>query len=267
MLEFIGVLLRKLHADRVLDLGAQCAFYLIMSFCPFLIFLISVAGFFSISEVQLLAVLNQFMPSPLSGFFVDSFMNLSQYKSTTLLSASLVVALFLSSKGMRVVIRGLTRAYGQNEDYGILNVYGKAMLFTLVGSVTVILLVSGNLALTVFEEKVEFLQRYGDTLRWGLELITLGLTFVLAGLVYLFFPLKRVKLKNIWFGALFAAVCFLGTLKGFNYYAIYFSRYSIYGQIGIFTLFLLWLYLDSLIVLVGGELNASLALWRDLRKR
>ncbi|MCI5715677.1 MAG: YihY/virulence factor BrkB family protein, partial [Bacteroidales bacterium] len=61
-------------------------------------------------------------------------------------------------------------------------------------------------------------------------------------------------------GATLATILFILTTQGFNFYITHFSQYNaLYGSIGVLIIVLLWIYLNSFILLIGFELNASIA--------
>jgi membrane protein len=80
-----------------------------------------------------------------------------------------------------------------------------------------------------------------------------------VGLVYYFAPNTRVRLRDVWFGALLAAVLWQVALWGFSWYLRGFSSFSVHGSIGAVVAFLVWVYLSAVILLYGVEVTASYA--------
>jgi len=87
-------------------------------------------------------------------------------------------------------------------------------------------------------------------------------------LVILFFSISILfhlgpAIKNRWKifspGSIFATIFIIVTSLGFSYYINHFSQYNkIYGSIGTLIIILLWMYFNSIILLTGFELNASI---------
>ncbi len=92
--------------------------------------------------------------------------------------------------------------------------------------------------------------------------------FILAALYY-YTPSKRLRWRDVLPGAIFATIAWIIASMGFSFYVDNFNNYSrLYGSIGAVIVFLVWLYLTSIIVITGGEINALLVSSRekDLKK-
>lgn len=79
-------------------------------------------------------------------------------------------------------------------------------------------------------------------------------------LLYKLAPNRHIKLKHAVIGGVFSTVCWIGASMLFSYYVNHFGNYSkIYGGLGSIIILLLWLNLSSIILIVGGEINAEIA--------
>lgn len=100
-------------------------------------------------------------------------------------------------------------------------------------------------------------------LRWP---ITLGIVSTAFAFVYRFGPSSRRKGTPILAGAIIAALMWAGASNLFRLYVLHFGNYNrTYGAIGTFIILLLWLYISSLVVLIGAQLNVTVgeAIARD----
>jgi YihY family inner membrane protein len=84
-------------------------------------------------------------------------------------------------------------------------------------------------------------------------------SIVAVGLIYYFAPNTRVRLRDVWFGAILAAVLWQLALEGFSWYLRNVSSFSVHGSIGAVVAFLVWVYLSAVILLYGVEVTASYA--------
>ena len=90
--------------------------------------------------------------------------------------------------------------------------------------------------------------------------ITLSLTYFSVSFLYYFGPASRKEYRFFSPGSLLATVLLISGTMGFNYYITNFSTYNaLYGSIGTLIIFLLWLFFNAFILLVGFELNVSFA--------
>jgi membrane protein len=85
------------------------------------------------------------------------------------------------------------------------------------------------------------------------------LLFVAISFLYYFAPAKRTGFKFFSPGSTLATLLFILTSLGFSAYVNNFGQYNkLYGSIGTLMVILLWLYLNSIAILIGFELNLSI---------
>jgi membrane protein len=105
---------------------------------------------------------------------------------------------------------------------------------------------------------IVFLLSFG---RYLVGFIAMIFVFIM---VYRYTPSKRLNWKEVLPGALFSTLGWILTSIGFSYYVNNFGNYSkVYGSIGAVIALMSWLFISSVIILMGGELNATLA-YREL---
>jgi membrane protein len=101
----------------------------------------------------------------------------------------------------------------------------------------------------------------GFVARWS----TLTLFVLVVGLVFYFVPNTRVRFRDVWIGAILTGVLWRLALAGFSWYVRDLSRFSIHGSIAAVVVFLLWIYLWSVILIYGAEYSAAYARLRAAR--
>jgi len=89
---------------------------------------------------------------------------------------------------------------------------------------------------------------------------------LVVGLVYYYVPNVKVRLRDVWFGAVLAGLLWRGALAGFSLYMRDLSRYSIEGSVASIMVFLMWVYLSAVILLYGVEVTAAYARLRRHRR-
>mgnify|MGYP003827675369 CR=1 FL=1 len=99
-------------------------------------------------------------------------------------------------------------------------------------------------------------------------IIPIVVMFIVFTLLYRYMPNRRMKYSEVFPGSLFSSLGWFITSILFSLYVNNFSNYSsTYGSIGGIILLIIWLYWISIIILLGGELNASLAYNRIEHKK
>jgi membrane protein len=94
------------------------------------------------------------------------------------------------------------------------------------------------------------------TFKW---LVIAALLFFTISFIYYYGPAKKRKWRFISAGSTLATCLSILTSIGFSYFVNNFGQYNkLYGSMGTLIVVLLWIYFNSLILLIGFELNASI---------
>jgi membrane protein len=102
----------------------------------------------------------------------------------------------------------------------------------------------------------------GFTVRYATTLLFI----VVVGFVFYFVPNAKVRLRDVWIGAVVTGLLWKGALEGFSWYMRDMSRFTrVTGSITVVVIFLVWVYVQAVILLYGVEFTAAYA--RLLRGR
>jgi membrane protein len=82
---------------------------------------------------------------------------------------------------------------------------------------------------------------------------------LIVALIYYFVPNAKVRLRDVWWGALIAGGLWRAAFAGFSWYVRDLSRFSVHGSIAAVVVFLVWVYVSSVILLYGVEVSAAYA--------
>jgi len=94
--------------------------------------------------------------------------------------------------------------------------------------------------------------------RWALRVLSWALSFSIFLLIYRFVPNRKTYWRHVWLGALIAATLFEVGKNLFVWYLGQFTNYSqIYGSLASVIILLLWLYLSSLVLILGAEIGSE----------
>lgn len=262
----------RFQEDEVPALGAQLAYYLILSFFPFMIFLITLVGYSSISAVRVLEALDQILPLEAYNIIRKTVGEVVNTRSRGILSFSFISTLWAASNGVGAVINGLNKAYDEKESRPFWKVKAIALAFTLILSMEIlfafIMLVLGG----VIERKIVTLlgpSSVFDFLWNGVRYVfMLSFLFITFSALYLYIPNRKLRWREVLPGAAFSTIGWIAVSMGFAFYVDRFGYFNtIYGSIGGVMILLIWLYLSAVIILIGGELNAALAFDRQESRR
>ncbi|MDF2963414.1 MAG: ribonuclease [Paenibacillus sp.] len=261
--EFLENLYCRFQDDEVPAIGAQLTYYLILAFFPFLIFVIAVLGFTDMTAEDAINSMTRILPEMSNKTIVDAFNGIQESRSGPLLSIGLLATLWSASNGINAVIKGLNKAYDVEENRPFWKVKGLSVISTIIMAVVIVcsfvMLIFGRI---IGEAIYKFIHLPGsfDTV-WGVAqyLIPLIIITVVFVMLYRYVPNLRLKFKEVVPGAVFATVGWVAASLLFSFYVNNFGNYTkTYGSIGGIIVLLTWLYLSSIIVILGGEVNATL---------
>lgn len=272
LFRFIKAMYCRLLDDDILALGAQMAYYLILSFFPFLIFLMALIGNSPISSQQVLMGLLGILPEEAYILVRNTVVEIVDTKAGGLAPVSGILALWFASNGIGSIITGLNKAYDEKERRPFWLVKLISIIFTLLLSTVIIfsfiLLVFSGVIKKQILDGMELEPSYQNLWNTGRYIFISSVIFLVFLILYRFTPSRRMRWKEVIPGAILATIGWLGTSLGFAYYVDNFSNYSrFYGSIGGVVVLLIWLYYSAVIVLLGGELNAALAYEKKAKDR
>ena len=266
---FFKSLFDNIKNDKVPDLGAQTTYYLLLALFPFFIFLLSVLQYTPLEYEAIILTLEGILPEEAHELIFGTIEEVFTGSSGALLSFGVAAALWSSLKGANALIKGVNTAYNVEETRNFFQVKAVALLTTL--GVPIVILsafffivfgeILGTYVFDFFGLSGYFIDLW-SWLRFPIPIIIMVLFFMMF---YKFAPNQQLKFKNVFWGALFTVVFWLLASLGFSFYVNNFSNYSnVYGSLGSIVVVLLWLYISSIIVIVGGEVNVVLSrLGRD----
>ena len=106
----------KVNNDDIFALGAQLAYYLMLSFFPFLIFLMTVVGFSHLDSADILDGLRAILPNNVFSLVDVTVVEIVETQNAGLLGASIALTIWSASSGFRAVIKGLNKAYNIKDS-------------------------------------------------------------------------------------------------------------------------------------------------------
>jgi membrane protein len=263
-IDFAKSLISRFRDDDVPSLGAQLSYYLVLSFFPFLIFLVSVVGFLHMNTDKVLSDIVLLLPSDSANSIRTVIDEARQNRSGALLSVGMLGTLWAASNGVNAIIKGLNKAYDEEEDRPFWKVRG----ISIIATVVLALVIWVSMLTLVFGKVIgEYLFQWmnypaGFELIWGILkfAIPLAAMFGVFLLLYWLAPNRRLTWREVIPGSIFTTLGWIISSLLFSFYVNNISNYTkTYGSLGGIIVLLIWLYLSSIIIVLGGEVNATAA--------
>ncbi|MGG7144666.1 YihY/virulence factor BrkB family protein [Clostridium nigeriense] len=257
----------KVKNDDIFALGAQLAYYLMLSFFPFLIFLMTVVGFSKLDSADILDGLRAILPNNVFSLVDTTVVELVGTQNAGLLGASIALTIWSASSGFRAVIKGLNKAYNVKDSRSFIKRSFVAIIFTLalviIIMLTLAMLVFGEiigkyiLAVFPFEDIIMY--------AWNISryLIVVFMMILIFASMYRYTPAKKISWREVYPGAIISTLGWIMVSLGFSYYINNIANYSrLYGSVGAVFVLMTWLYITSMILILGAEINSVLNIRR-----
>ncbi|MFM9908677.1 MAG: YihY/virulence factor BrkB family protein [Chitinophagaceae bacterium] len=189
--------------------------------------------------------------------FVDSFFKEGKIG---LLSFGFLLLIFFASNGMMGLMRSFNKSsIGFSKRTGLENRWMAIKLtFLIMGLLLgcIILLIMQGTVISWLGLKNNFLVQFFSTFRW---VFILGLIFFTFAFIYKYAPAVTKRWRLISPGSILGAVLSVIATLGFSIFVNNFGKYNaLYGSIGTVIVFMIVIFINSLVLLIGYELNASI---------
>ncbi|HVI96612.1 MAG TPA: YihY/virulence factor BrkB family protein [Anaeromyxobacter sp.] len=239
------------------DVAAGVTYYGLLSLFPFILFLVSLGSLFLQPKdaEQIVQQLSQVAPGPATEIIGDRIRQLAQSQSVSLVGFAALAALWAASGAALAIIHALDTAYDAVERRPFWKVRGLAVLMTIVSAVLALVAAFVAIALGPIGDAIG--GPIGAAMAW-LRLPIAGLLMMfLWALAYYFLPDVQQRFRLITPGSAIGVIVWVVASWGFSKYVSHFGSYDkTYGSLGGVIVLLLWMWLSSLVLLAGAEVNA-----------
>lgn len=259
---------RQVRALNIHLHAANTGFFLILSFFPALVLLLSLLRYARLDVQALIHMVQGMLPEALLP--EAEYLILTTYQGTTktMVGISAATALWSASRGIWGLVKGLNAVYGVQENRGWLYTRCLSALYTLaflaVLILTLILHVFGTgIAELLGRSRVNILRLLTGAVDLRFVVLT-ALQTLLFTTMYKALPSGTFSWRESLPGALLASLGWSVFSQGFSWYVERFSGYqNIYGSVYAVSLSMLWIYFCILILLYGALLNRTLTEGRE----
>ena len=114
--DFIVYFIVKVNNDDIFALGAQLAYYLVLSFFPFLIFVMTLIGYSNLDSMQILDGLRTVLPTNVVELTSAVIIEVVEKQHGGLLGASAALTIWSASSAFRAILKGVNKAYNIKEN-------------------------------------------------------------------------------------------------------------------------------------------------------
>lgn len=267
----VSFFLRAMQKEAITMRASSLAFNYLMAIFPAIIFLFTLIPYIPIENFQdeIFKLLQEVLPYNAFEATRSTIEDILKQQRGGLLSLGFVLSLYYSTNGIIAMMTAFNNSYSSTETRS----EWQKRLIALVMFTILSTMVLAAVSLIIFGGTViNMLIKYGwlkgsltvTLIQIGVWLIIILLFFFAYSFLYYYGPSKRMKYRFISAGSTLATLLTIISSIGFAYFVNNFGQYNkLYGSIGTLMVVMLWLYITSLVLLIGFELNASISRARD----
>lgn len=259
--KFWRALWEEINEDDCWGMAAQLSYYFLLAFFPFLLFLSALIGFIPVASNLLshfIVELNKFLPTQTAQFVQEILSDLVHNRNQGVLTAGFALSLWSASMAFNGMVSLFNSAYEVKETRSYFQTRSLSILVTII--VSAFVLSSG--VLLFFGDRLIDLLAMGGTVRLLYGVLRWGLIFFLLNIgiqiVYFTLPARRLPWKVLSPGSCFATLGWIFGSLGFRFYVNHYGNFQLlYGSLGALIILMVWFYICSLFLIVGGELDSE----------
>ena len=259
--KIIEKLFKNMGEDLVSEYSAQCSYYTILSFIPFIILVLTMIQYTGVGPQALFNAISKIIPSSMKEIILDIVQEVYS-KSIGTISISIIFTIWSAGKGLFALNKGLQSVYNTNNKESASYIYlrVKAIIETIMFIILIVLgltlLVFGNSLIEIIQKYVGGLENYNTISAIVTQIGLILITFLIFLLLYKFMPKHKVSFKSQIYGAIFGAIALNIISIVFSKYLYIFKGFSItYGSLATLMLIMMWIYSCFYTVFFGAELN------------
>ena len=246
--------------------ASSLAFNFFLAFFPSIIVFLTLIPYIPVTGLQetLMELLNVVLPPSTNEITFQALDDIINNTRGGLLSIGFLLALYFSTNGINSLIEAFNASYHIRENRPIIQQrilsLGLTLLLSFMLIIAMGLIIFGKFAVSYLTEYKLITQYAGELILYGKWFTILLVLWLGISVLFHLGPSIKSKWKLFTPGSILATLGIIITSIGFNYYINHFSQYNkIYGSIGTLMIILIWMYFNSIILLTGFELNASIS--------
>ncbi len=271
----IKFFLEGIQKNSLTTRASSLAFRFFLALFPSIIFLFSIIPHIPIDNFhnELLALIKELLPGNAFEMAEETITDLISQKHTGLLSFGFIFALYLASDGVNSMIIAFNDSFHSVKKSSFIKTRLRSLLLLLI--LTILMVIAIGLIVfsgVIINYLVVNNYLYDD---WSINLIKIGKFIILLLLfflgissIYYIGNTRHNQFRFISAGSTLATLLSILLSSGFAFYVNNFATYNkVYGSIGTLIVIMLWLYFNSLVLLIGFELNASISHAKEYRTK
>lgn len=245
--------------------ASAISFNFFMAIPPILLFVFSILPYFHLTDLydEAIVLINEFMPKEIQKQLTATINEIVNIPNRGFISVSVVLTIYFASNGFLGILNAFNssvqisaaRSWWKQQAIAILLFF---ITIFVIGMVIVFQNIQSIIDSLWVDNIIESYYLLGLGIKALSSLFILLFVYVEVRILFYFGTIGNRNLPFYSIPALLTTLIIGITSVGFNFYISNFSRYNIlYGSIGTIMLFLLWLYVNAIVLIAGFELHTS----------
>ncbi|MGJ1203296.1 YihY/virulence factor BrkB family protein [Sphingobacterium lactis] len=260
---------QEIARESIINKASSLAYNFMLAVFPGIIFLFTLIPYIPIDnfQKQLMELIQLALPDNAYSILETTLEDIINRQNGGLLSAGFVLCTFFATNGMTTLMMSFNKASLSRES----RTWFQRRMVALALSIAIVLALAVGISLYAGSNYlINYLKTHIDyDLKWlwafliktAQWLILFSIYFFTVSLIYKFGPSSTKKWKLFTPGATLATLLAMLSFSLFTFYINNFGAYNkLYGSIGTLIVIMIWMYINALILIIGFELNASIAL-------
>ncbi|MGB0881629.1 MAG: YihY/virulence factor BrkB family protein [Vicingaceae bacterium] len=271
--DVLSFLIEGLQKNSLTTRASSLAFRFFLAIFPSIIFLFSLVPFIPIDNFkrELLELIETSLPLDAYLMVSSTIEDLMFDKDGSILSFGFLFAFYLASNGVNSMIIAFNETSHAVKKASFIETRLRSLLLLII----IVFLMVVAIGLIVFSTPIihyltshHYIQGYAIyVLKIVKFIILLAVFFTGISSIYYIGNVKKLNFRFISAGSTLATLLSIALSSGFAFYINNFGTYNkVYGSIGTLMVIMLWLYFNSLVLLLGFELNASISHAKEEKK-
>ena len=259
----------RYFSDGIPQAAAELSYFLLFSMFPLLMFVNSMLAQLDLSIEDTAPVL-EMLPRSLQQLINGYLLQLSGMPSFSPMLIGIGLTLYFLSRAVRSMMRTVNDIFHVEVSRGmvreVLISLGITAGFLVSVVCSFVLVVAGRALIRLLPQIVPVPQAVLDATHDASFWVMIAFIFLFLMLFNCVVPNLHLKFREVWPGALFSLVAWILVSWVFSFYVDNMARYSVlYGSLAAIIVLMLWLYIVSIILLMGPQLNHTLVVMRLYR--
>jgi membrane protein len=253
----------EFYNSENLTFASSIAYYSLLSIFPFSLLVLAALGHITVGErgATLLQMLASVMPAKLE--FLTQIEELSP-RAVQMGAVSTVLMLWAAMGVFGAVTSAVNHAWGVEKPRSFFHhkLFSFLMLLAAGFLMVVALLLVSAVQVTETGWFTNVASRWpwvGEARGMLVQNAPTPLFMLVVGLIYYYAPNAKVRLRDVWVGALLAGLLWRGAFALLSWYLRDLSRFTMHGSVATVVAFLIWVYVSAVILLYGAEVSAAYA--------